>query len=92
MDEREALIKLKVTPNARRNEVLGWRGDELAVKLTAPPVEGKANRALVRFLAQALEVRAVDVSLVRGEGARRKLVRIAGLDAGEVRQRLGAYG
>ena len=81
-------IRLKVIPNAPRNEVVGWRGDALTVKLTAPPLEGRANRALCGFLADVLDVSPADVSLLQGETARHKLVHIAGLSAAEARVRL----
>ena len=81
-------VKLKVIPNAPRNQVVGWRGDALTVKLTAPPLEGRANRELCGFLADVLGVSPADVSLLRGESARHKLVHIAGLSAAEAHARL----
>jgi len=73
---------------ARRNEVAGVEGDALKVRLTAPPVEGKANEALTRFLADALGVRRADVSIVAGQRARHKVIRVEGLTAAQVRTRL----
>lgn len=72
---------LKVTPNARRSEIAGWGVDErgrpvLLVRLAAPPVDGKANRELVAFLSDALGCAKREVTLLRGEGARQKLVQI----------------
>ena len=81
-------VRLKVIPGAPRNEVVGWRGEELTVKLTAPPVEGRANRELCGFLAEVLGVSLADISLVHGESSRHKLVHIAGISAGEARERL----
>jgi uncharacterized protein (TIGR00251 family) len=63
-------------PGARRSEVAGVHGDALKVRLAAPAVEGKANDALLRFLADAFGVPLRQVALLRGETARRKLVRI----------------
>ena len=81
-------LKLKVIPNAPRNEVVGWRGGLLTVKVTARPVEGKANRALVEFIAEVMGVSPADVELVAGETSRQKSVAVMGLSADEARARL----
>jgi len=81
-------IRVKVIPNAPRAEVVGWRGEALTIKLTAPPLEGRANRELCGFLAGVLGVSPADVTLLRGGSARHKLVHIAGLSAAEARARL----
>lgn len=81
-------IPLRVIPNAPRNEVAGWRGNALTIKLTAPPLEGRANRELVGFLARVLGVSPADVTLLRGETSREKLVHVAGLTAAEAQARL----
>lgn len=81
---------MRVQPRALRDEVVGWRADgALAVRVAAPPVEGAANAAVGALLARALGVRGAAVEVVRGERGRDKLVRVAGLSAGEVRRRLG---
>jgi len=72
-------IDLQTTPNAPRSEIVGWLGDRLKVKVKAPAVEGKANAELVRFLAERFGVRANRVTLVRGDTARLKTVRIENL-------------
>lgn len=87
-DEGGVTIAVQVVPRASRNEVAGAQGDLLKVRITAPPVEGAANAALLAFLADALGVRKRDVELASGEHARRKLVRIRGLDAATVQARL----
>jgi uncharacterized protein (TIGR00251 family) len=81
-------IPLKVIPNAPKSEVVGWRGDALTVKLTAPPLEGRANRELTRFLAEVLGVSPADITLLQGETARHKLVHVAGITAAEAQARL----
>lgn len=80
---------MRVQPRASRDEVLGWREGVLALRVTAPPVEGEANRAVEALLAGALGVRRSAVSVVRGERGRDKLVRVEGLTDAEVRARLG---
>ncbi len=67
-----------VTPRASRAKVGPLVGDRLKIAVTAPPVEGEANAAVVACLAKALGVPRARVAIVRGEGSRRKTVRIAG--------------
>jgi len=81
-------LRLRVTPRARRNEIVGERGEVLAVKLSAPPVKGAANKALLAFLSERLAVPARCLEIVSGETAREKRVRIAGLTQDAARQRL----
>ena len=70
-------LTLHVQPGASRTEVAGTHGDALKVRLAAPPVDGKANAELLRFLAEAFGVPRRNVTLVRGETSRAKVVRIA---------------
>ena len=84
-------LKLKVIPNARRNQVVGWRDGLLTIKLTAPPVEGKANRELVKFIAEVMGVSAADVEILRGETSRSKSVSVLGVTAQDARQRIGQH-
>jgi uncharacterized protein (TIGR00251 family) len=77
--ETTAQLVVRVTPNARRSEILGWGADEkgrpvLLIKLAAPPVDGKANTELVRFMADCLSCSKSRVQLVRGEGSRQKVL------------------
>lgn len=66
-----------VTPNARRSEVSGLAENMLRVRLQAPPIDGKANEALVRFLAETLQLSRSTVSIVAGHTGRRKIVEIS---------------
>ena len=78
VDGRPTLqLTLHVQPGASRTEVAGTHGDALKVRLAAPPVDGKANAELLRFLAEAFGVPRRNVTLVRGETSRAKIVRIA---------------
>ncbi len=83
---------MRVQPRAARDELLGWRGEVLALRVTAPPVGGEANRAVEALLARALGVPRGWVRVVRGERAREKLVRVTGLTGAEARQRLRGAG
>ena len=76
-EEAGALVlTVHVQPGARRSEVAGIHGDAIKVRLAAPPIEGRANDELVRFLAQAFAVAQRQVAIVRGGTSRRKVVRI----------------
>ena len=82
-------LELKTIPNAPRNEIVGWLGTALKVKVHAPDVEGKANDELIDFLAEKLGVHRRSVTLLRGDKSRQKVVQIDGLDAAMVKIRLG---
>lgn len=75
-----AVVAVHVVPRASRNEIVGVQGDTLKVKVTAPPVKGKANEALVKLLAKTLGVKKSQIEVVSGREARRKMVRIEGVD------------
>ena len=81
-------ITVRVQPRARRNEVVGERGDAIVVRLTAPPVGGKANTALRRLIAKRVGMPPSSVEIVRGAAAREKLVRVRDLDARRLRAAL----
>lgn len=82
-------VRVRVTPRSSRNQVDGPVGDALKVRLQAPPVEGKANAALVDFLAGQLEVPRRTITLDHGAQGRSKRLLVTGLSAAELRQRLG---
>ena len=84
----KAVIAVRVTPRASKNEVIGFFGDAVKIKLTAPPVEGKANRALVEFLSDRLDIPVRRIELLAGETGRNKRVSVGGLSADEVCRRL----
>jgi uncharacterized protein (TIGR00251 family) len=81
-------LYVRLTPRSARDEVLGVEGNVLRARVTAPPVEGRANEALLRLLSAALGVPKSSLRIVRGQRSREKLVAIEGLDAAEVRRRL----
>ncbi len=87
----QCTLELKVIPNAPRDEIAGWLGSALKVKVQAPALEGRANAALTEFLADQLGLPHRAVSLVRGGQSRHKVVRIDGLSIEEARRRL-AFG
>jgi uncharacterized protein (TIGR00251 family) len=81
-------IAVKVTPNARVDEIRDFTGDVLQVRLKAPPVDGKANEALVRFIAERLGLPRSAVSLARGATGRSKLLAVSGITREEAIARL----
>lgn len=81
-------IEVRLTPRAARDEVVGWRGRELACRVRAAPVDGKANEALRRLLAKRLGVARGRVRLLRGARSRSKLIAVEGAPA-DARERLG---
>ncbi len=81
-------LRVRVQPRASRDSLSGERLGALVVRLTAPPVEGRANQALARLLAAALGVPPSAVRVLRGETGRDKLVAVAGLSAAVARGRL----
>jgi uncharacterized protein (TIGR00251 family) len=77
-------LTVRVHPGARRNGVTGVHGDAVKIALTTPPVDGRANEALIAYLADALRLPKANVALVTGATSRSKLLRITGRSAAEV--------
>jgi uncharacterized protein len=86
----EVLIEVRLRPRGSRDELLGMRDGVLQARVTAPPVDGKANRALCRLIAKRVGVAPSKVSVVRGEKSRDKLVRVGGIDAATLEKALSA--
>ena len=84
-----ARFKVRVTPRSSRNECGGLHGDALKIKLNAPPVDGKANQALIGFLAELLQVKPGRLEVAAGLTSRTKTIQVSGLSPDEVLQRLG---
>ena len=82
-------IHVRVVPRASRNGAQGLLGDAIKIRLQAPPVDGKANRALIEFLAETLSVPIRNVELLHGETGRNKTVLIRNTTESEVRKALG---
>src|SRR5712691_10660304 len=85
-----ATFAIKVHPRARKNAITGELGDALKLSLTAPPVEGRANEACIEFLANLLKVPRSSITIASGQSSRRKVIRVTGLAAEEVRKALFA--
>ena len=74
----EITLKVYLQPKSSRNEIIGSYRDGIKVKLTAPPVEGKANEVLIRFLAKELGVSPSCIKIIRGQHSREKTLKISG--------------
>ena len=82
------LLSVKLQPRASKNEICGSLGDELKIKVTAPPVDAAANGALLKLLAEKLDCARGKVELLRGHTARHKTVLLHGFKPGDVLQKL----
>ena len=78
------LLTLHIQPGAKKTEVCGLHGDALKIRLAAPPVDGKANAALVAFVAECLGLPKAAVTLKSGQTSRRKVVSVVGADPARV--------
>jgi uncharacterized protein (TIGR00251 family) len=83
-----AAFQVRVQPRARKNALIGEIGEAVKVALTAPPVEGRANEACTAFFAELLNVPRSSVTIAAGESSRNKVIRVSGLSAALVSERL----
>ena len=80
---------VKIHPRAKKNAITGELGDALKVSLTAPPIDGRANEACIDFFAKLLKLPRSSVTIASGHSSRNKIIRVAGLTAQQLRDRLG---
>jgi uncharacterized protein len=83
-----AILRVHVVPNAKTDRVVGEHGSAFKIKLRAPAAEGKANSALIDFLADQLNISRRAIVLEHGQKSRDKVIRVTDLSEGEVRRRL----
>jgi uncharacterized protein (TIGR00251 family) len=84
----DAQIEVRLRPRGHKDELMGLREGVLQVRVSAPPVDGKANRALCKLIAKRAGVAPSKVNVVRGEKSRDKIVRVEGVDADALREAL----
>ena len=85
---RTVVFSVKIHPRAKRNAVTGEVGDALKISLTAPPIDGRANNACIKFFAKLLKVPRSSVTIASGQSSRNKIICVVGLSSGELRERL----
>jgi uncharacterized protein (TIGR00251 family) len=87
-EDNSSYLNLKVTPNAARSSVNGYKDGVLQVRIAAPPVKGKANRELVALLSRTLGVSKLAIKIVKGQTSRNKVIIIEGISNKEIDERL----
>ena len=85
-------LKVRVIPNAKKSEFRGCRGGEWVLRLNAPPVDGKANKAALEFIANSLGIARSGVCLISGEKGRHKIFEIVGFQPSDVARKLAKSG
>lgn len=86
--KENSTLPIQVIPNASVNAIVGWHNSFVKIRLQAPPLDGKANKALIRFLSKASGISKNQISIVRGETSRQKWVAFAGITHTDLLQRL----
>jgi hypothetical protein len=82
--ETGVIFRIRVVPRASRSEPAGIQNDALKLRITAPPVEGKANEACITLLAELFGVKRTQVAIIAGHGSRTKTVAVDGVKAAEI--------
>lgn len=90
--ERQATIIVQVQPNAGQNRIVRYENGVLHLRIAAPPVKGKANQELVRFLSDKLQVSRSNLTIEKGATAKRKLVVVKGLTQDQAMERINQLG
>lgn len=81
--DQDIVLRLHAQPGAKRTSVVGLYGDKLKIAVATPPVDGKANQAIIAFLAKTLGISKSKLTLISGETSREKRIRIQGITANE---------
>jgi len=90
--DKKAELKVKIVPGSKCNQICQFMNDgALKIKISAKPVEGKANQELVRFLSEILKIRKTDIQVKSGISSRNKLLEIWGIDSKEIISRLSNW-
>jgi len=82
------LLKCWIQPRSSRNAVVGVHGDAIKIALTAPPVDGKANKELLKFLAKYFKLPQSSIQIIAGESSRSKTILITGIDKDTIIKKL----
>ena len=79
---KEVVLKVYLQPKAKKNQIVGPYRDGIKVKVTAPPIQGKANEGLIQLFAKTLEIPASHIEIIRGHHSREKTLRIVEVPSG----------
>jgi uncharacterized protein (TIGR00251 family) len=82
-------LKVKVVPGSSRNEIVGWLGESLKIKVMAPPEKGNANEAVVEILADRLGISTDDIMVVSGHSSPTKVLAVSGMDDEALKKAIG---
>ena len=77
-------LSVHATPKSSKNAFMGWRDGVLCLKITAPPVEGAANEAIIKFLAKELKIKKSQITLAKGEKSREKRFELTGISPEDI--------
>ena len=88
-NQDSTLLSVKVTPNASRNQIVSWEDDILKIRIQSPPLDGKANKALIAFLSKQTRLSKSRIAIQRGETGRQKWIAFNGIYRTDLLQRLG---
>ncbi len=88
-DSYPTLLPVKVIPNATRNQIASWENGALKIRIQTPPLDGKANKALIAFLSKQTRLSKNRISIERGETSRQKWIAFNGIDRTALLERLG---
>lgn len=92
MSEKQAVIRIRLQPGARKDEFCEWMADGvLKVRVKSKPIEGKANRNLLRFLSRKLKISSGNLEIKTGAKSRNKLIVIRGIEQADLQKRIDAY-
>lgn len=89
--EKGLIIRLKIIPNSSRNEII-FDEENLKIKITAQPIENKANKALIEFLAKTLKIAKSNIQIIKGETNKEKTLLICGIDEENFYSKLNPQG
>ncbi len=84
-------LSIKVVPGASNSKIVGWLGDELKIRVSAPPEKGKANQAIIKLLAKQLALAPSDIKIVAGHGNSHKILEIGNIESDAIDQKLSIF-
>ncbi len=90
MTSNRIKVRLKVVPSVSSSGIVGWLGDSLKVRVTAPPEKGKANRAVRELVAKAAGIKTEHTTIIAGESSPNKTIELCGLTEAEFKQRISS--